>query len=90
MGKLKLDPETLAVQSFQTQQAGRLAGGTVEGRMVTAPTDDTDCCPTNADCHGGGGGGGGADTWTNGDSCDPYVCGGDYTVVSCRLSCGAC
>src|SRR5207244_4359695 len=79
MRKLKLDLESLTIESFATELADARPRGTVAGRMV--PADSYDCGYTEAECHGGGGGGGGGTGsgltlgWTCGHTCDQYECG---------------
>lgn len=86
MGKLKLELDALEIQSFATQQAETRRPGTVKGNMV--PAETSECGYTEAECHNTGGSGGTGNGWTNGDTCDPYWCGGNYTVFSCQLTCG--
>lgn len=48
MRKLKLDPDELAVQSFDTVHAADGHGGTVEARESTVPVTSVSCDPITA------------------------------------------
>lgn len=77
MRKLRLDMDSLVVQSFPTTAAGDPAQGTVVGRAAVPDKTYQVGCPT-WDCPP-----------THQYSCNG-TCGGDTCYESCHLSCHTC